>query len=106
MPNKMSNDPTTIRAQDAQAGGDLRRPPNSSDPATNIAVTAISPSTQPPRNASPVGRGRGACSTNTAGMMVIGETAITSARGTRLASTEPEFPVTGSNFRIDRTHRP
>ncbi|GAB3011460.1 hypothetical protein MBOU_50840 [Mycobacterium bourgelatii] len=34
-------------------------------------------------------------------MMVSGETAMTSASGTKLASTGPQFPVTGSNPPID-----
>ena len=90
--------PSTTRTQDAHAGGALCRPLRSPEAETKIAVSAQSPSNQPPRNAKPVGLGRGACKTSTAGMIVNGETAMTRASGMSAVSTEPQFPVTGSNL--------
>src|ERR1700722_11789088 len=102
MPNTMSAVPSTTRSQDAQVGGDdLWDCPSTPDPAPKRAVNAASPNSQPPRNARPVGRGRGACNTSTAGMMVSGETATTSPSGMSPVSNDPALPATGSNPLID-----
>src|ERR1700757_3831621 len=99
MPKAISANPRTTRSHDAQVGGVWCRPPSRSEAPTNAAVRATRPSTQPPRKARPAGRGRGACRTSTAGMTVIGESAMTSPSGTSLVSTEPQFSATGSNHR-------
>src|SRR5580693_3619172 len=96
----MSANPRTTRSQDAQAGGDLRSAPSASEDATKTAVSAARPNSQPARKARPVGRGRGVCNTSTAGMIDSGETATTSASGIRVASTEPQLPVTGCIFAL------
>src|SRR5271166_4508582 len=98
----MSATPRTMRSQDAQAGGDLRRSPSASEDKTKIAVSAASPTSQPARKVSPVGVGRGVCNTSTAGMIDSGEIATTSASGISVVSTEPELPVTGSIFALPR----
>ena len=99
MPYRISADPRTTRSQDAQRGGDLSRPPRMPEAATESAVSAASPSSQPPRKARPLGRGRGACKTSTAGMTVSGDSAMTSPSGTSPVSTEPQVPAMGSNLR-------
>ena len=96
----MSANPRTTRSQDAQVGGELRRPPSASEDATKTAVSAARPSSQPPRKARLVGRGRGVCNTSTAGMTDNGETAMTSASGISVVSTEPQLPVTGCIFAL------
>src|SRR5271167_5189624 len=101
MPNTISADPRTTRSQDSQAGGDLCIPPNAPDPSTNSAVSVASPNSQPARNARLLGRGRGACNTSTAGMIVNGEIAVTSANGVSAPRTEPKLAVTGSIFAQD-----
>src|SRR5947209_3176742 len=101
MPNRMSADPRTTRSQDAQVGGALCIPPSAPEAATKIAVSAASPNTQPPRNARLVGRGRGVCSTRTAGMIDSGEIATTSASGVSTLMTDPQLVATGSNLRTD-----
>ena len=53
-PNTMSAIPITKRTQDAR-GGALFSPPSRLDTSTKIAVNAASPTTQPTRNAKPVG---------------------------------------------------
>lgn len=68
--------------------------------ATESAVSAARPSTHPTRNARLLGRGRGACNTSTAGITVIGESAMTSPSGMSPVSTEPQLPTTDSNLRI------
>ena len=60
----------------------------------NAAVRTTRPSNQPPRNARPVGRGRGVCNTSTAGMTDSGEIETTSASGISVASRETQLPVT------------
>jgi hypothetical protein len=94
MPNAISASPSTTRAQDAQAGGLLCRPLSASENAMNRAVSATRPSSQPPRKARPVGRGRGVCNTSTAGMTDSGEIDTTSASGMSVVSTEPKLSVT------------
>ncbi len=94
MPNAISASPSTTRVQDAQTGALLCRPLSDSEDATNTAVSATRPSNQPPRNARPVGRGRGVCNTRTAGMTDSGEIDTTSASGIRVVSTETQLPVT------------
>ena len=54
-------------------GGELRSAPSASEDETKTAVSVASPNSQPPRNARPVGRGRGVCNTSTAGMIDSGE---------------------------------
>src|ERR1700758_699105 len=103
MPKAISANPRTTRSQDAQVGGVWCRPPSRSEAPTNTAVSAIRPSTQPPRKARPAGRGRGACKTSTAGMTVIGESAMTSPSGMSLASPEAKLSATGSNHRTGLT---
>lgn len=46
------------------------------------------PTSQPIKNASPVGRGCGVCSTSTAGMIDSGDSATTSASGMSSVSTD------------------
>lgn len=101
MPNKIRSDPKTTRNQDAQAGGDLCRPPSAPDAAMDNAVNAARLSTQPPRKARLLGRGRGACKTSTAGMIDSGESEMTSANPMTAVSTVPKLSPTGSNHRID-----
>ena len=50
-------------------------------------------------------RGRVECKTSTAGMTVIGESAMTSPSGMSLVSTETQLPATGSNHRIGLTRK-
>src|SRR5271156_5583319 len=97
MPNAISAVPRATRTQEAQVGGALCRSPSRSEAPMKTTVSATSPSSQPPRNARLAGRGRGACMTSTAGMTVIGDSAMISASGMSLVSTEPQFPATGSN---------
>src|SRR4029077_17307558 len=78
---------------DAQPGG-LLRPPNRFDTSRKIAVSAARPTSQPARKARPVGRGRGVCSTSTAGMMDSGESATTNASGMSSVSTRSIVPET------------
>ena len=92
-PNTMSAIPITMRNQEAH-GGALFSPPSRLDTSTKIAVNTASPTTQPTRNARPVGFGRGVCSTNTAGMIDSGERATTSARGMSSVSSEAQPAVT------------
>src|SRR5271166_1593110 len=96
----MSANPRTTRSQDAQAGGDSRSAPSAPEDTTKTAVSAASPNSQPPRKARPVGLGRAACNTSTAGMIDNGEIATTSASGISVASTEPQLPVTGCIFAL------
>src|SRR6478672_1298783 len=100
MPYAMSANPRTMRIQDAQAGGDLRRSPSASEEATKTAVSAANPNSQPPRKARPVGLGRGVCNTSTAGMTDNGDTEMISASGISVASSEPQLPVTGCIFAL------
>ena len=95
MPNAISARPRTTRNHDAQVGGDLRSPSSAPDDEAKIAVSAHNPNTQLPRNASPVGRGRGVCSTSTAGMIDSGEIEMTNASGMSVVSAEPKLVVTG-----------
>src|SRR6266404_5360400 len=92
MPNTINSAPTTMRSHDAHPGGLSPRPPSRLDTSRKIAVNATSPSSQPARNAKPVGLGRGVCSTITAGMMDNGESATTSASGMSSVSTDPQSP--------------
>ena len=92
-PNTKSAIPITMRTQGAH-GGALFSPPSKLDTSTKIAVNAANPTTQPTRNARPVGFGRGVCSTNTAGMIESGERATTSARGMSSVSSEAQPAVT------------
>lgn len=94
--------PKTRRTQDAHFGGVAWKPLSASEPATNAAVKATNPTSQPPRKARLAGRGRGACSTSTAGMTVIGDSAMTAASATSLLRTEAQLASTGSNHRIAR----
>ena len=92
-PNTISAIPITMRTQGAH-GGVLFSPPSRLDTSTKIAVNAASPTTQPTRNARPVGFGRGVCSTSTAGMIDSGERATTRARGMSSVSSEAQPAVT------------
>src|ERR1700740_346925 len=100
MPNRMRAAPRITRSQDAHVGGDLCRPPSTPEAATESAVRAPRPSTQPARKARPLGLGLGACNTSTAGITVIGESAMTSPSGISAPSTEPQLSATGSNLPI------
>ena len=51
------------------------------------------------QEASPVGLGRGVCSTSTAGMIDNGDSATTSASGMSSVSTDPQLPDIGGPFR-------
>src|SRR6516225_3728619 len=93
----MSADPRTTRSQDAHLGGALSRPPSRPDAPTESAVSAARPSAQPARKARPLGLGRGACNTSTAGITVSGESAMTSPSGMSAPSTEPQLSAMGSN---------
>src|ERR1700739_4924152 len=95
----MSADPRTTRSQDAHLGGALSKPPSSPDAPTESAVSAARPSTQPPRKARPDGLGRAACNTSTAGMTVIGESAMTSPNPVSPVRTVPQLPAIGSQGR-------
>jgi hypothetical protein len=75
-------------------------------PRSAALCSAVSPSSQPPRKARLVGRGRGASKTSTAGMIDSGESAVTSARGMSPVSTEPKLSATGSNLLIDTSPSP
>src|SRR4051812_48138768 len=88
----MSAAPITTRSQDAHPGGLSRTPPNRLDTSTKIAVSAARPTSQPARNATPVGLGRGVCNTSTAGMIDSGDSATTSASGMSSVNTEPQLP--------------
>ena len=72
---------TDLRADPRQARRPLphgrRRYGRRLDTSTKIAVIAARPNSQPARKARPVGRGRGVCSTSTAGMIDSGESATT-----------------------------
>ena len=103
-PNTMSAIPTTMRNHKAH-GGFLSSPPSRLDTSTKIAVNAASPTTQPTRNARPVGFGRGVCSTSTAGMIESGERATTRARGMSSVSSEPQPAVTPRNVANHRIAR-
>ena len=93
-----------IDAEDDQRGADddpqPRRPPGGLVPipparpetSTKMAVNAVRPTSQPIRKARPVGRGRGVCSTSTAGMIDSGDSATTSANGMSSVSTDPQSP--------------
>src|SRR6516162_5979917 len=97
MPNTLRTVPRITRSQDAHVGGDLCRPPSRPEAATESAVSAARPSTQPARKARPLGLGRGACNTSTAGITVSGESAMTSPSGMSAPSTEPQLSAMGSN---------
>src|SRR5579875_803127 len=92
----MSAELTAIRSHDAHAGGDLCRPPSRPGTETNSAVSAARATSQPPRNARPLGRGRGVCKTSTAGMIDSGEKAITRASEKRPVSSDVQLPDTDS----------
>src|SRR6185312_7262380 len=96
----ISATPKTSRTHDAHVGGVACKPPSSPEPVTNAAVRATKPTSQPPRKARLAGRGRGACSTSTAGMTVIGDSAMTAANAMSLLRTEAQLASTGSNHRI------
>ena len=98
MPNTISAAPTTMRSQDAQPGGLPPRPPTRPDTSRKMLVNAARPTSQPARNASPVGRGRGVCNTSTAGMIDNGESATTSASGMSSISTDPQLPDNARPF--------
>src|SRR5271166_4821549 len=98
MPNTMRAAPRTTRSQDDHLGGDLSSPPSQPEAATANAVSAARPSTQPARKARPLGLGRGACNTSTAGMTVIGESEMTSPSGMSPAATDPQLPSMGRIF--------
>src|SRR3954452_6810150 len=91
MPNTISAAPTTIRSHDAHPGGLSPSPPSRLDTSRKIAVNAVSPISQPAKKARPVGRGRGVCNTNTAGMIDNGDSATTSASGMSSVSTDPDL---------------
>ncbi len=71
-------------------------------PRRKIAVSAARPTSQPARKARPVGRGRGVCSTSTAGMIDSGESATTSASGMSSVSTRSMVPESDARY----TERP
>src|ERR1700760_173732 len=96
----MRANPRATRSQDAQAGGFLCKSPRRSEDATKAAVSAVRPSSQPPRKTRPVGLGRCVCNTSTAGMIDNGETATTNASGISVVSRELQLPVTGSIFAL------
>jgi hypothetical protein len=68
--------------------------------ATKAAVSAVRPSSQPPRKTRLVGLGRCVCNTSTAGMIDNGETATTNASGISVVSRELQLPVTGCIFAL------
>ena len=98
MPKTISAAPMTMRSHDAQPGGLSPRPPTRLDTSTKMRVNTVRPTSQPARNASPVGRGRGVCNTSTAGMIDSGDSATTSASGMSSASTDPQLPDNGRPF--------
>ena len=67
-------------------------PPARLETSTKIAVYAVRPIRQPNRKATPACRGRGVCSTSTAGMMDSGDSATTSANGMSSVRTDPQLP--------------
>ena len=93
-PKTISAAPITIRNQDAQPGGLPPTAPSRPDTPTNNAVSAAIPISHPARNIRPVGRGRGVCSTRTAGMIDNGDRATTSASGMSSVSSEIQPVVT------------
>src|SRR5277367_3066158 len=104
MPNAINANPRTTRVHDAQAGGLLCSAPSASEDATKAGVSTTRQTNQLPRKARLVGRGRGVCNTSTAGMTENGEIAMTSARGTNVASTETQLPVTRCIFALTGKH--